>query len=435
MTATVVGDAGEGGANAATVLHLVRSGSASTRPEVARLSGLGRKAVALRVDQLLDSGLLREGRLGRSTGGRLPRELQFAANRGRLLVAELGPTIRVGLTDLSGRLLDHCDEPADVMAGAEPTLARIEQLFHKLLTTTAAHEIDEPRRTDRGARPLWGIGIGVLGPVDASSGRPVSLPFLRGWGDYPVRDRLEAAFGVPVWVDNEVNLMALGELRSGTNPHPDMIYVKLSGGVAAGIISGGRLNRGAGGAAGEVGHISVTDDPEIVCACGNIGCLREVVGPRRIVAAGTDAARRGLSPALNQILDSNGELEPDDVTRAAALGDKAAIEILSRAADKIGRVLAILVNVQNPSLILIGGSVATAGDFFLSAVRHALYQRAFPPSVRDLRISFSSLGDRACLIGAAHLALDTLMSHDALPAWIDNGSPAGFTATQLSGMK
>lgn len=446
MSVTAVDDSGLGSGGMATVLHLVRSGAASTRAELARLSGLGRKAVALRVDHLIASGLVHEGRFGASTGGRLPRELQFAVDGGRLLVAELGSTvISVGVTDLGGRLLHHRTEPADVPAGAEPTLARVEQLFHEMLDTGRASG------TSGGTPPLWGIGIGVLGPVDAGSGRPISLPFLPGWGDWPVRDQLEASFGVPVWVDNEVNLMALGEFRGGNHRARNMVYLKLGTGVGAGIISDGRLNRGAGGAAGEVGHISVSDDPEVVCMCGNVGCLLAFAGTRAIAAAGADAAHRGASEVLRQVHEAEGVVDADDVTRAAAMtddvaraaamaddvvraaamGDKAAIEILARVGDKVGRVAAILVNVHNPSLILIGGSVAAAGDGFLSTIRQSMYQRAFPSSVRDLKVSFSPLSDRAGLIGAAHMVLDEVMSHDALTAWIGEGSPGGHPAVEL----
>ena len=411
MPVSTIGDGGSESPGLATVLHLVRSGIAVTRPEISRLSGLGRKAVALRVEQLIACGLLSEGRFGRSTGGRLPRELQFEERAGLLLVAELGATVlSVGLTDLSGRLIQEHTEPADTLAGAETTLA------------ASADEL---------AAPLWGIGIGVLGPVDAASGRPVPLSFLPGWGDYPVRDRLEATFGVPVWVDNEVNLMALGEFRQGGNREPNMIYVKLGSGAKAGIISGGRLIHGVGGAAGEIGHISVSDDPAFACSCGNVGCLNEFTGSRRLAAAGREAARGGRSVSLREIHEAKGDLDANDVARAAATGDRAAMEILNRAADKVGRVLAVLVNVHNPSLILIGGTVAAAGDSFLSAIRQAMYPRAFPSSVRDLRVSFSPLSDRAGLVGAAFLALDQLLGPAALPVWIDGHSPAGHTAADL----
>jgi glucokinase-like ROK family protein len=422
MPVSTVGDGGSESPGLATVLDLVRSGIAVTRPEISRLSGLGRKAVALRVEQLIACGLLSEGRFGRSTGGRLPRELQFEERAGLLAVAELGATvISVGLTDLCGRLVQEHTEPADTLAGAETTLARVEEMFRKLLAATA----------DELAAPLWGIGIGVLGPVDAASGRPVPLSFLPGWGDYPVRDRLEAAFGVPVWVDNEVNLMALGEFRQGGSRTPDMIYVKMGSGTKAGIISGGRLIHGVGGAAGEIGHISVSDDPAFACACGNVGCLNEFTGSQRLAAAGREAARSGRSASLREVHEAKGDLDAKDVARAAALGDRAAVEILNRAADKVGRVLAVLVNVHNPSLILIGGTVAAAGDSFLSAIRQAMYPRAFPSSVRDLRVSFSPLSDRAGLVGAAFLALDQLLGPAALPVWIDSHSPAGHTAADL----
>ena len=342
-----------------------------------------------------------------------------------LLVAELGSTvISVGVSDLAGRLLREHTERADVTAGAEAAMTRVDEMFRMLLRDAA--EVSGGQ-----AAPLWGIGIGVLGPIDAGTGRPVPLSFLPGWGDYPVRDQLEASFGVPVWVDNEVNLMALGEFHQAGSRHQDMIYVKLGSGVGAGIISGGRLSRGSGGAAGEIGHISVSDDPAHTCTCGNVGCLVEFAGAQQLSAAGLEAARNGLSTVLQQIHNSGGTLDADDVARAAAVGDRAAVEILACAADKVGRVLAILVNVHNPGLILIGGTVAAAGDFFLSAIRQSMYPRAFPSSVRDLQVSFSPLSDRAGLVGAAFLAVDHLLRPDALTVWIDSGSPAGRTAMEL----
>ena len=143
---------------------------------------------------------------------------------------------------------------------------------------------------------LWGIGIGVPGPVEFATGRPVSPPIMPGWDGYPIRERFAARYGAPVWVDNDVNVLALGEWRSGVAAgHDDVVVVKIGTGIGAGIISGGRLHRGAQGSAGDVGHIQVVDDPAVVCRCGNIGCLEALAGWR-----GARAARRGGRPRWPQ---------------------------------------------------------------------------------------------------------------------------------------
>src|SRR5207253_129678 len=162
------------------VLDLVRSGIAGTRSELVRLTGLGRAVVTQRVAELIESGLLTEGDLAPSTGGRSARELKFRANAGQFLVAELGATsIGVGITDLAGSLLAQHEEPADIAAGPEIILGRVEQKFDEML---AARPDCSP--------PIWGIGMGVPGPVEFSTGLPVAPPIMPGWDRYPVRERL-----------------------------------------------------------------------------------------------------------------------------------------------------------------------------------------------------------------------------------------------------
>ena len=408
----------------ATVVALVRSGAARTRPDVARLSGLGRKAVTQRVDQLIALGLLADGQLGPSTGGRAPRELMFCSDSGRVLVCELNfERVSVGLTDLSGRLLAQDEMPISISAGAEVVLGHVERLFDQLIAADAGSDSEQKPA-------VWGIGIGVLGPVDASAGRPVPVgATVPGWGGYGVRDRLEARYGAPVWLDNEVNLMALGELRDGLGRgHSDLIYLKLGLGIGAGLISGGKLHRGADGTAGEVGHIAVSDEPSATCACGNVGCLVALAGGEALEHAGQEAAANGRSEALARLRDEGDAIRVTDVVAAAARGDRGSIEILTTAGEQVGRVVAMLVNAYNPSLVLIGGEVAAAGDLLLATIRRSVLRRALPLATRNLQVAFSPLSERAGLIGAAFMVLDHLYSPEHLPSWVAYGSPRGQSA-------
>ena len=183
------------------VLDEIRFGRSRSRSELVARTGLGRAIVAQRVGELIERGLVTEGDVGPSTGGRPPRQLTFRADGGYLLVADLGATsVDVALTTLDGRILGHHDEPARIEAGPEAALDRVDILFDSLVRTTQGL----PGR-------LWGIGIGVPGPVEFESGQPISPPIMPGWDGYPIRERFAARYGAPVWVDNDVNVLALGE--------------------------------------------------------------------------------------------------------------------------------------------------------------------------------------------------------------------------------
>jgi glucokinase-like ROK family protein len=401
--------------NLALVLAAVRTGSLRTRPELVRELGLGRNVVSQRVGQLLDLGLLDEGRLAPSTGGRPSRQLRFRSEAGCLLVAELGATdLQVGLSDLGGELLDQRVERCDVAAGPERTLSRLEQLFDELLAARPT------------GLPLWGVGVGVPGPVEFSQGRPIAPPIMPGWDAYPVRDRLSAHYQTPAWIDNDVNVMALGELRVGIGQsEQELMYVKVGTGIGAGLVSGGRLHRGAQGAAGDIGHVSVLDDESVLCRCGNTGCLEAIAGGYALARDGLAAASAGRSAALADALAASGTITARDVIAAARTGDPTSVALVTGSGRLVGRVLATLVNFYNPSLIVMGGQVSSAEDIFLAELRRTVYGRSTALAARDLRIKTSPLGDRAGLLGAAFLVADELFARDCLAQWIQHGSPTG----------
>jgi len=396
------------------VLDEIRLGRSRSRTELVERTGLGRAIVSQRVGELLERGLVFEGDPGPSTGGRPPRRLTFRSDAGHLLVADLGATsIDVALTTLDGRILGHHDEPAEIEAGPEVGLGRVEELFDQLIATTHA----VPGR-------LWGIGVGVPGPVEFATGRPISPPIMPGWDGYPIRERFAARHGAPVWVDNDVNVLALGEWRSGVAAgHDDVVVIKIGTGIGAGIISRGRLHRGAQGSAGDVGHIQVSDDPTVVCRCGNIGCLEALAGGAALGRAGDGAARAGRSDRLRTALDQRATVSAQDVARAASAGDPVAVALLQSAGRRVGAMLASVVNFFNPSLIVIGGGVANSPDVLLASIRETVYRRSLPLATRDLLIQRSSLGALAGVIGASSMVVDELFSRDAIGRWLAAGDP------------
>jgi len=399
------------------VLDEVRLGRSRSRAELVDRTGLSRGVVAQRVGELIDRGLLVEGKPGPSTGGRPPRQLGFRADAGHVLVADLGATsIDVALTTLDGRILAHHDEPADIAEGPERCLARVDELFSQLRATTRVL----PGRT-------WGVGIAVPGPVEFRSGRPTSPPIMPGWDGYPIRERFASRYDAPVWVDNDVNVLALGEWRSGIAVgHQDVVVVKIGTGIGAGIISDGHIHRGAQGSAGDVGHIQVVEDESVVCRCGNLGCLEALSGGAALARDGETAARAGRSERLAAALDLHGIVSAEDVARAASFGDPIAMGLLQAAGRHVGLMLASVVNFFNPSLVVIGGGVAQSGDHLLAAIRQTVYHRSLPLATRDLLIQRSSLGGLAGVIGASSMVVDQLFLRDSLATWMEVGEPSGM---------
>lgn len=387
------------------VLREVRASSGRSRSELVARTGLSRGAVAQRVSELIDLGLVTETDVGPSTGGRPPRRIAFRGDAGHILVADIGATsIDVAVTDLEGRILGHRHQPADVAAGPDPCLNTVDERFAELVRETHGIPGD-----------LWGIGIGLPGPVEFRTGRPVSPPIMPGWDGYPVRERFTDRYAAPVWVDNDVNIMALGEWRAGIAVgHANVIVMKIGTGIGAGIISNGRIHRGANGAAGDVGHIQVVDDASITCRCGNVGCLEALAGGAALARDARTAALAGRSEQLRSSLDRHGDVTVEDLARAASRGDAVAVDMLGAAGHRIGLMLASIVNFFNPSLVVIGGGVAQAGEPLLGAIRETVYRRSLPLATRELAIEHSSLGPLAGLIGASTMALDELFSRDAM---------------------
>ena len=215
--------------------------------------------------------------------------------------------------------------------------------------------------------------------------------------------------------------------------HAAAIFVKVGTGIGAGIIIDGRLLRGSQGSAGDVGHIQVTDDPSIVCRCGNRGCLEALAGGAALARDGSQAAREDRSPILARLLAERGHIEATEVGCAAAHGDALSRELLTTAGHRIGLMVATLVNALNPSLVVIGGGVAGVGDMLIAAVRETVYARSLPLATRDLVIVRSSLNDAAGRIGAASLVADELFSRVRIAAWLLAGSPAGLPELVTTG--
>jgi glucokinase-like ROK family protein len=395
----------------ARVIQAVRRKKVTSRPEVSRITGFSRTLVSKYIDSTIELALLEEGTLGVSTGGRAPRLLKFNADAGAILVAELGASgMSIALSDLSGKLSEIIEIEGDIGLGPEKVLLKIENAFEKIIS-----------KTDK---EVWGIGIGLPGPVEFAEGIPMSPPIMPGWDRYPVRQRLSEKFNVPVWVDNDVNLMALGEVaKNHEKKYNELIYIKIGSGIGAGILTHGRLHRGAQGCAGDIGHIAVAGVTDVVCRCGNVGCLEALAGGIAIARDALIAAENGQSKFLHDRYRAKKKVEASDVIEGAKSGDKWCVDAINAAGQQVGKILATLVNFHNPSIIVFGGGISTAGDQLLASIRETVFKRSLPLATRDLEIRIGENSDSTGLIGAAEMVISELFSASILKQWVLSGIP------------
>ncbi len=354
---------------------------------------------------LIEQGLLEETGLQASSGGRRPETLQLASGLGVVAGVDLGATsldVAVMRPDLS--VLARHSEDADVRDGPGVVLARVRDVIRKLLADCGVP-----------ANRLIGVGMGVPGPVDFASAQLVEPPLMPDWHGFSIREYLGEAYAAPVFVDNDVNLMALGELWRLQRSLPNFMVIKVGTGIGCGIVCHGEVYRGANGSAGDVGHICV-DQAGPRCHCGNPGCVEAMAAAPAITRMATEAAQAGESAALAAVLQANGKLSAVDVGQASRAGDAAANAIIQRAGSLIGQMLASVVNFFNPSHVFIGGGVTQIGPLFLASVRQSVYHRSLALSTRHLEIQYTPLAGQAGLVGAGALAMqESLRLHGGRP--------------------
>ena len=400
--------------SAGALFQYVRQHEVATRSDLVRLSGLSRSAVGQRVDDLLATGLVIEDGEAPSTGGRPPTRLRFEPRAGVVLAADLDTTHTVAaVLDLAGRVLANIAFDLDISLGPERVLSFVDQRFIELLDGIQALPDD-----------VCGVGLGLPGPVEHETGVAVSPPIMPGWDGYPVPNFFADRYSVPVLVDNDVNIMALGEYRAHWRTEvSDLLFIKFATGIGCGIVSGGRIHRGAQGAAGDFGHIRVSGHGDVVCRCGNTGCVEAVAG--------------GHAIAMQLQALGHQTAHARDVARLVQECNRDATRVVREGGRLLGEVLAAAVNLLNPAVIVIGGELATAHEQLLAGVREIVYKRSLPLATRHLRIVPSQLGPYAGIRGAAAMVLDEVLSPLAIDTLIGarhNESGPALAASSAGGM-
>jgi predicted NBD/HSP70 family sugar kinase len=387
-------------ASSGEVLGLIRSGEAATRADIGRLTGLSRPAVALRVGELLEHGLVVEDTEGPSTGGRPPARLAFNAEGGVVLVASLGAgRTQIAMCDLAGRELARTELEIDVERGPDVVLPLLMDHWEGLLG-------DLPMSAVRG------VGMGVPATVEFAAGRTESARVMASWTGVVIPPIISARYPVPVFVDNDVNVIAMGEYRAVYAPGvDDLLFVKVSTRIGAGVIAGGGILRGALGAAGEIGHIPVRDGGGVLCRCGNVDCVDSV-------ASGT-AILRDLRARGREVSSLA------DVVTLVRAGDAETMAVVRRAGRLLGEVIASAVNLLNPAVVVLGGDVTETFQPLVSAVREVVHRRSTALATRSLRVERTRLGPSAGIVGCALLVIDHILAPEAVDASMRSAASVG----------
>ena len=371
-------------ANQLRVVDALRREGSASRADLMRITGLSRTTITSLLATLLERGMVIESEVEaqRQGRGRPPALLRLAPKAGAVLGVDFGHRhLRVAVADLSSTVLAERRADVDVDTAAELAL--------DLATRMVTEVLEEAGLTiDR----VVAAGMGLPGPIDRRTGRVRSSVILPAWSGLDAAEQLARRLGVPVDVDNDANLGALAEFTFGAaRGLDDVIYVKVSSGIGAGIILGGRLHRGVTGNAGEIGHVEVRADG-VVCRCGNRGCLETVASGSALLGV--------LRPVHGDALTLAGMLE------LAAAGDPGTLRVINDAGRAIGHALGDLCNSLNPGAIVVGGDLSAAGAPLLDGIREAVDRHAQPGAAEAVTVMRSVLGERAEVLGALTLVIN-----------------------------
>jgi len=375
--------------NRLRVLETLYRYPASSRGDLARRTGLSRGTVSLLVEELGRAGVVEEnatsatdnGTPGGRGSGRPPMLLSLVARAAFAVGLDFGHQhIRVAVCDLSGHPIVDRWSAAEVDHAPRESLDLAAQLVRDALRSA---ELTSDR--------VLGVGMGLAAPVNKRTGGLQAGGILPGWDRIQPAAEMEARLGIAVELENDANVGALGEKAFGAGRGvDDFVYIRVSAGIGAGLILGGRPYHGFGGVAGEIGH-ALSDPAGPICRCGNRGCLESIASPVAVAALLQRSAGRPVS--VEQLLE------------LVATGDRGARRAVADAGEAVGRATSILVNILNPELVVVGGDLARAGAVLLDPISAAIERHSVAPAAAAVRVRAGMLGERAEVLGAAALVL------------------------------
>jgi N-acetylglucosamine repressor len=388
------------------ILHLIHSGINNSRLELARQAGLSPASITTIVQRLIKKGLVIESEPTRSNLGRRPVPLEIRKDIAYLIGIDLGSFhLRVVVADINGNILHRFQTRTEMREGRERVLEKAFQSVRKA--------IDDSALTP-GA--IKGIGIAHSGVIDSDAGLVLSYPRpgqMAAWKNVPLRQLFQNEFKVPCVLEDGVRTATTAEKCFGLGRDlNNFLYIDVGMGIGAGIFLDGKLYRGAGGNAGEFGHITV-DENGPLCSCGNNGCLETVASCAAIIQSVKTAIEQGIDSKIRDLADGDlDRISIELIAQAAAENDSLAFRVLQKAASYIAIGLADLVNLLNPRVMIFGGALFRAAPQLLSEpLRRIIKQRSLEKSANELQLQVSPLGGEAGALGASRLMAERILDN------------------------
>jgi predicted NBD/HSP70 family sugar kinase len=372
--------------NRLRVVETLRERGTASRAEIARVTGLSRSTVSSLVSDLQAHGLIVEhsdpDAPASMATGRPPTLLSLDRSAGAVVGIDFGhDRIHAAVSDLSRTVLAEAVRPEDVDHDAEDALDTAADLANDLLAETGLDHGD-----------VIGVGMALSGPIDHDRGAVRPTAILPGWEGLEVAAEMSRRLGdLPVHLDNDANLGALAEtLQGAAQGTRSAAYIKISGGVGAGLVMDGQIFRGPDGTAGEIGHASL-DEYGAVCRCGNRGCLETLV----------------RTPVLLRLLEPThgANLTVARMVELAHGGDIACRRLIMDAGRQVGLAAANMCNLLNPERIVLGGELSQAADLLIEPMQDVISRHGIPSAARRVQIVQAALGSRSQVLGAVALAL------------------------------
>ena len=385
--------------NKKLILAIIKKNGQVSRSELSKITGLTPPTVSRIVDEIINTHNLAEYiGFDSSKGGRPSLMIKFKNENNFIIGIDLGATyIRGCLVDLNAQIISEIQVPTEIDRGFNHIIEIVVKLIHKI----------QKRKNENDK--IWGVGIGVAGLVNSSTGIIESSPDF-GWTDIDLNKEVGERIDLPLYYDNSTRLMALGELNLGNYQNvKNFALINVGYGIAAGIVIRGNILKGQNGFAGEIGHIPVDKGDLVKCKCGMYDCLEAHASGHRIANLGKAVYANKDASILNKLCENNPDLiSAELVSKAAQLGDVASIKIYNDIADYLCKGIGSLVNILNPKIIYIGGGVSLSGEFFFDLINSKISKYLLDPN-SNVEIHPSSFGENATTIGSVSLILEKIM--------------------------
>lgn len=384
--------------NKHAIIDLIRfTPNGISRIELARELGLTRAAITATINDLQKADLVREVK-GKHPNGRRPIVLEINPKRGYVVGVDIGAThITTLLANYSAQVIDEYEKSIDIMEGPEKVLDQVCDMIGVLTSRSGVSK-----------EKIHAMGVGVPGPVVVGTGMVSDPPIMPGWNRLPIDQHLQSKMGIPVTVSNDAELGAVGEWAYGAGRgERNLAYIKVGRGIGAGLLIDGRIYHGATGSAGEIGHITINESGPM-CSCGNRGCLEAMAGGNAVAKNAIQMVKEGGRSSLSGIKPIES-ITSRNVIDEAFRGDLLSQQIMIEAGQHLGTAIAGLVNIFNPSIVIIGGNMARIGDLMLEPIRKTVQERSLPLASSNLRIATALLGRRSSGMGAVVEALNLVI--------------------------